>query len=86
MSGLPESFAVTTHALSMRYGKQVTQPTAVRRADGKWDVTVPVEAKKFYDDGRRNVRETPPAEHIEIGLFTAEPGRGTSTFDLSNRC
>lgn len=56
------------------YDLKVTQPTAVRRPDGKWDVTVPVEAKKFYvADGADS--ETPLAERIEVGLFTAEPGR-----------
>jgi len=59
------------------YDFKVGQPTAVRRPDGKWDVTVPVEAKKFYEE-----TETPFAERIEIGLFTAEPGR--DAFDESN--
>ncbi len=52
------------------YNLKVTQPTAVRRTDGRWDVTVPVEAKKMYGD-----KETPLDERIEVGLFTAEPGR-----------
>lgn len=64
------------------YDLKVTQPTAVRRADGKWDVTVPVEAKKYHVDGRGAEKETTLAERIEIGLFTAEPGR--DAFDKSN--
>jgi ABC-2 type transport system permease protein len=32
------------------YDLKVTEPTAVQRADGKWDVTVPVEAKKYEVD------------------------------------
>jgi ABC-2 type transport system permease protein len=64
------------------YDLKVTQPTAVRRPDGKWDVTVPVEAKKFYADGKGAETETPLAEGIEVGLFTAEPGRGA--FHKSN--
>ena len=56
------------------YDMKVTAPTAVRRADGKWDVTVPVEAKKLYADGKGAETETPFDERIEIGLFTAEPG------------
>jgi len=51
------------------YDLKVTEPSAVRRADGKWDVTVPVEAKKFYGD-----TAAPLDERIEVGLFTAEPG------------
>ncbi|HSK79633.1 MAG TPA: ABC transporter permease [Thermoanaerobaculia bacterium] len=64
------------------YDLKVAQPTAVRRADGKWDVTVPVEAKKLYVHGGGEETETPLAERIEAGLFTAEPGR--DAFDKSN--
>jgi hypothetical protein len=64
------------------YDLKVTQPTATRRPDGKWDVTVPVEAKKFYVDGKGAEAETPLAERIEVGLFTSEPGR--DAFDKSD--
>ncbi|HEX9982717.1 MAG TPA: M1 family aminopeptidase, partial [Thermoanaerobaculia bacterium] len=64
------------------YDLKVTQPTAVQRPDGKWDVTVPVEAKKLYADNKGKETETPLAERIEIGLFTAEPGR--HAFDKSH--
>jgi ABC-2 type transport system permease protein len=64
------------------YDLKVSQPTAVQRADGRWDVTVPVEAKKLYVDGKGAETETPLAERIEVGLFTAEPGR--DVFDTSN--
>jgi ABC-2 type transport system permease protein len=63
------------------YDLKVTEPSAVRRADGRWDVTVPVEARKFYVD-KGAEHEAPLAEHIEIGLFTAEPGR--DAFDASH--
>jgi aminopeptidase N len=64
------------------YDVKVQAPKVVKRADGKWDVTVPVEARKFYADGKGVEKEAPLAEPIEIGLFTAEPGRGA--FDKSN--
>jgi len=64
------------------YDLKVTQPTAVRRPDGKWDVTVPVEAKKFYATEDGIERETPLDEHIEIGLFTEVPG--LDAFDKSH--
>jgi hypothetical protein len=64
------------------YDLKVDEPTAVRRADGRWDVTVPVEARKYYAGGRGEESETPLTERIEIGLFTALPGRGA--FDQSN--
>jgi ABC-2 type transport system permease protein len=57
------------------YDLKVSEPRATRRPDGQWDVTVPVEAKKVYVDARGAERETPLGERIEIGLFTAEPGR-----------
>ncbi|HYH83291.1 MAG TPA: M1 family aminopeptidase [Longimicrobium sp.] len=56
------------------YDLRVAEPTAVRRADGRWDVTVPVEAKKYAVDRRGGETETTLAERIEVGLFTAEPG------------
>jgi hypothetical protein len=64
------------------YDLKVAEPTAVRRADGKWDVSVPIEAKKFYANGKGEETEARLAEPIEIGLFTAEPGRGA--FDAKN--
>jgi aminopeptidase N len=64
------------------YDLQVTNPTATRRADGKWDVTLPIEAKKYYATSAGVETETPLNERIEIGLFTAEPG--TLAFNSSN--
>jgi ABC-2 type transport system permease protein len=43
---------------------------------------VPVEAKKLYVHGRGAETEAALNERIEIGLFTAEPGR--DAFDTSN--
>jgi aminopeptidase N len=34
------------------YDLKVDAPAAVRRPDGKWEVTVPVEARKFHADGK----------------------------------
>src|SRR3712207_2423182 len=56
------------------YDLKVAQPTAVRRADGRGDVTVPVEAKKYQVDGRGAETEAALAERIEVGIFTAQPG------------
>jgi ABC-2 type transport system permease protein len=63
------------------YDLKVVEPTAVRRHDGKWDVNVPVEVKKVYVDSTGAEIESSVAEGIEVGLFTAEPGR--DTFDSS---
>ncbi|MDP8913994.1 MAG: aminopeptidase [Pseudomonadota bacterium] len=64
------------------YDLKVSQPKAVKRADGMWDVAVPVEAKKLYANGQGEETEARLAEAIEVGLFTAEPGRGA--FDAKN--
>jgi aminopeptidase N len=56
------------------YDLKAVAPSAVRRADGKWDVTVPVEARKFYANGKGEEREAPLDDLVAIGLFTAEPG------------
>ena len=58
------------------YDLAVQQPKAVKRADGRWDVTVPVVAKKFYANGKGEEKEAPLSDLIEIGLFTAQPGFG----------
>jgi hypothetical protein len=55
------------------YDFKTGQPSAVRRADGRWDVSVPVEARKFYADGKGEEREAPLEDVVAIGLFTAEP-------------
>jgi aminopeptidase N len=64
------------------YDLKVTEPTAIRRSDGKWDVTVPVDAKKYEVDKRGAEAETPLSERIEVGLFAADPGQ--SAFDAKN--
>jgi ABC-2 type transport system permease protein len=56
------------------YDLKVVAPQAAQRADGKWDVTIPITAKKFYANSEGVESETPFAERIEVGLFTAEPG------------
>jgi len=55
-----------------------TQTAAVKkRADGRYDVTLTIEAKKAYADGQGE--ETPVAipagEIFEVGVFDAEPGK-----------
>jgi aminopeptidase N len=58
------------------YDARVVEASARKRADGRWDVTMLVEARKLYADGEGRETESPLAEPFEIGLFTAEPGRG----------
>jgi aminopeptidase N len=55
------------------YDLKVNGPTAVQRPDGKWDVTVPVEAKKYDVDRHGKENETMLSDSIDVGLFTASP-------------
>jgi len=64
------------------YDLKTTASTATRRADGRWDVSITVEARKLYADGKGVETEAPLNEMIDIGLFTAKPGEGA--FDRSN--
>ncbi|UXH77719.1 ABC transporter permease/M1 family aminopeptidase [Roseateles amylovorans] len=54
---------------------KVSQAKAVKRADGKYEVSLVVEAKKFYADGKGKETEAPLAEPFDLGVFSAEPGR-----------
>ena len=56
------------------YDLRVQETRAERREDGRWDVTVPVAARKLYASGSGEEQEVPLSDEIEIGLFTAEPG------------
>ena len=58
------------------YDLKVTSAKTTKRADGKWDVVLQIDARKLYAD-EKGV-ETPASlqEEMEIGLFTAQPGYG----------
>ena len=57
------------------YDVKVAEATAKKRADGRWDVVLEVEARKLYADGKGVETEAPLAESFDIGVFTVEPGR-----------
>lgn len=58
------------------YDARVVEASSARREDGRWDVTMIVEARKLYADGEGEETEAPLDETFEIGVFSAEPGRG----------
>lgn len=64
------------------YDLKVSAPTAVRRPDGRWDVSVPVEARRVEVDSTGGEAETPLAERIEVGLFTEAPA--SDAFDAKH--
>ncbi|HET7500424.1 MAG TPA: M1 family aminopeptidase [Kofleriaceae bacterium] len=53
---------------------KVTGATAARRPDGKYAVTLTVEAHKRYADAKGVETEAPLDEVFDVGVFTAEPG------------
>jgi aminopeptidase N len=56
------------------YDVKVTDATSRKRADGRWDVTLEVEAGKLYADGKGQETEAPLDESFDVGVFTAKPG------------
>jgi len=54
---------------------KATNAKSSRRADGKYDVSFEVDAKKLYADGHGKETEAPLDEPFDIGVFSAEPGR-----------
>ena len=57
------------------YDVKTTGVTATRRADGRWDVAVTVDARKLYADGEGVETAAPLNEMFDVGIFTAEPGK-----------
>jgi ABC-2 type transport system permease protein len=54
---------------------KTTAAKLARRADGRFDVTLDVVARKLYADGKGKETEAPMEEPFDIGVFTAEPGK-----------
>ncbi|HVI34009.1 ABC transporter permease/M1 family aminopeptidase [Phenylobacterium sp.] len=67
------------------YDLKTKTAVAKKRPDGRYDVTLTVEARKMYADGQG--KETPAAmagELFDVGVFTAEPGKsGFSSKDVA---
>ena len=56
------------------FANRALSAKAQKRADGKYDVTIEVEAKKFKADEKGNETEVPVNDWIEIGAF-AKPAK-----------
>ncbi len=63
------------------YDLKVTGGRANRLADGKWNVAIDVEARKLYADEKGAETEARSTDAIDIGVFTAEPGKPGFTED-----
>jgi aminopeptidase N len=57
------------------YDLKTKSATVTKRPDGRFDVTLVVEAKKLYAQGRGQETEAPMAESLDVGLFSLEPGK-----------
>ena len=57
------------------YDVKTTRASASKRADGRYDVTLTVTAKKLYADGAGKETEAAMAETLDVGLFTSDPGK-----------
>ncbi|PVM85080.1 aminopeptidase [Caulobacter radicis] len=57
------------------YDLKTKSASVKKRADGRFDVKLVVEAKKMYADGRGKETDAPLNEVLDVGLFTAEPGK-----------
>lgn len=57
------------------YDLKTTQASATKRVDGKYELTIDVDARKLYADGQGKETESPLNEAVDIGVFTAEPGK-----------
>ena len=54
---------------------KVTSARSSPRPDGRWDVEIEVQATKRVADGKGAETEVPLDEPLDIGVFSAEPGR-----------
>jgi aminopeptidase N len=60
---------------------KATGATAVKRADGRYEVTLELEARKLHANGKGVEVEAPLDEPFDIGVFAAEPGKPGFTAD-----
>ena len=56
------------------YDLKIETAESRKLADGRWQTTLAVQARKLYVDGQGGEIQTPLNGNFEIGLFTAEPG------------
>ena len=57
------------------YDLKTKSATVKKRPDGRFDVTLVIEAKKLYAQGRGQETEAPLNEPMDVGLFALEPGK-----------
>jgi len=70
-----EAFIVDQFEKITLYDLKASGAKSVKRADGRFDVSFTVEARKLHADGKGVETEAPLDERFEIGAFSAEPGK-----------
>lgn len=63
------------------YDLKAVRASSTKRPDGRYDVALDIDARKFYADGKGRETATPMKEDVFAGLFLAEPGK--AGFDSS---
>ncbi|MGZ4845897.1 MAG: M1 family aminopeptidase, partial [Candidatus Angelobacter sp.] len=66
------------------FSNRTVDATAQKRADGKYDVAIKVEARKYKADAKGNETEVPVNDYIDIGAF-AKPAKGKKYGDTLYR-
>jgi hypothetical protein len=61
------------------YDLKLETANSKKLADGRWQTTLAVHARKLYVDGKGKETSTPLDGNFEVGLFTAEPGKSDFT-------
>ena len=64
------------------FSNRTLDATAQKRADGKYDVTIKVETRKYKADAKGNETEVPVNDYIDIGAF-AKPAKARN---MATRC
>lgn len=64
------------------YDIKTTEAVTIKRADGRFDLTLTVLAEKLYADGKGKETKTPLNEAIDVGIFTVKPS--DKAFDRKN--
>jgi aminopeptidase N len=57
------------------YDLKANHASGTKRADGRYDVALEIEARKFYADGKGRETAAPMKEDVFTGLFLSEPGK-----------
>jgi aminopeptidase N len=70
--GHEELFADLFEKITL-YDLKALSVKTTKRADGKFDVAIEVEAKKFHADGKGKETEAPMTETVPVGAFLVDP-------------